>query len=79
MEKYIDMCWFQNHFQLKICWENFSEEHDIWENADNINSNDGPHMLEDGDNDLDLKEEFYCQHPDTPCQTNVLNQCKCLI
>ena len=58
---------------------NFSEEHNTWENADDIDSDDGPHMLEDGDNDLDLEEEFYHQHPDTPHQTDALSQCKRLI
>jgi hypothetical protein len=64
MEKYIDMHWFCNHFQFKICWKGFSEEHDTWENADNIDSDDSPQVLEEGDKDLDLEEDFYQQHPD---------------
>ena len=42
MEKYIDAWWFRNRFQYKIQWEGFGEEHDMWENADDINSNEGP-------------------------------------
>ena len=66
MEKYVDTCWFRNYFQFKIHWVNFAEEHDTWENTDNIDSDNRPCMLEDGDNNLDLEEEFYHQHPDTP-------------
>jgi hypothetical protein len=64
MEKYIDTHWFHNCFQFKIHWEGFSEEHNTWENADNIDLDDGPQVLEEGDKDLDLKEDFYHQHPD---------------
>jgi len=49
MEKYLDSQWFWNWFQFKIWWEGFTEEHDMWENADNINSDTGPHLLQDGD------------------------------
>jgi hypothetical protein len=59
IEKYINACWFHNHFQFKIHWEGFSEEHDTWENADDINSDDGPQVLEEGNEDLDLEEDFY--------------------
>ena len=67
MEKYVDARWFQNRFQFKIHWANFLEEHDTWENADDINSDNGLQMLEEGDEDLDLKEDFYQQHPEAPC------------
>ena len=76
MEKYVDACWFRNHFQFKICWENFSEEHNTWEDTNDIDSDDGPHLLEVGDNNLDLEEEFYHLHPDAPCQTDALSQHK---
>ena len=76
MEKYVDTCWFRNRFQFKIRWANFLEEHDTWENADDIDSDDGPQMLEEGDKDLDLEEDFYRQHPEAPHRTDVLNQCK---
>jgi transposase InsO family protein len=59
MEKYINACWFRNWFQFKICWDGFSEEHDTWENADDIDSDNGPQVLEDGDEDLDLEIDFY--------------------
>ena len=59
MEKYVDARWFRNHFQFKIRWANFLEEHDTWEDADDINSDNGPQMLEEGDKDLDLEEDFY--------------------
>ena len=48
-----------NRFQFKIHWANFLEEHDTWENADDIDSDDGPQMPEEGDKDLDLEEDFY--------------------
>ena len=67
MEKYVDTCWFRNHFQFKIHWENFSEEHNTWEDTNDIDSDDGPHLLEVGDDNLDLEEEFYHLHPDAPC------------
>ena len=76
MEKYVDARWFRNHFQFKIRWANFSEEHDTWENTDNINSDAGPHMLEDGDDNLDLEEEFYRHHPDAPRRTDAPSQRK---
>ena len=59
MEKYVDTRWFRNHFQFKIRWANFSEEHDTWEDANDIDSDNGPQMLEEGDEDLDLEEDFY--------------------
>jgi hypothetical protein len=65
MEKYINACWFRNCFQFKICWDRFSEEHDTWENADNIDSDDRPQVLEDGDKDIDLEVDFYQRHPNT--------------
>ena len=70
IEKYLDAWWFWNRFQFKIWWEGFSEEHDTWENADNINSDDRPQLLQEGDNNFNLEEDFYCRHPDTPKQTN---------
>ena len=59
MEKYVDACWFHNRFQFKIRWDGFLEEHDTWENADDIDSGDGPWTLEEGDKDFDLEEDFY--------------------
>jgi hypothetical protein len=59
MEKYIDTQWFRNQFQFKIRWDGFSEEHDTWENADDINSDEGPQILDEGDEDLDLEVDFY--------------------
>jgi hypothetical protein len=59
MEKYINTHWFCNRFQFKICWDRFSEEHNTWENADDNNSDDGPQVLEEGNEDLDLKVDFY--------------------
>jgi hypothetical protein len=44
---------------LVICWDGFSEEHDTWESADDIDSDDNPHVLEEGGEDLDLKVDFY--------------------
>jgi hypothetical protein len=52
MEKYIDARWFQNRFQFKIQWDGFSEEHDTWEDADDIDSDEGPQILQEGDEDL---------------------------
>jgi hypothetical protein len=71
MEKYIDARWFQNQFQFKIHWDRFSEEHDTWENTDDIDSDDGPQVLEDGNEDLNLKVDLYQQHPDTAKQTDL--------
>jgi hypothetical protein len=59
MEKYINARWFRNQFQFKIHWDGFSKEHNTWENADDIDSDDGPQVLEEGDEDLDLKVDFY--------------------
>jgi hypothetical protein len=59
MEKYVDACWFRNRLQFKIRWEEFTEEHDTWENADDIDSDTGPQLLQDGDDDFDLEEDFY--------------------
>jgi hypothetical protein len=70
MEKYIDARWFRNWFQFKIRWDGFSEEHDTWENTDDIDSDDGPQVLEDGDKDLDLEIDFYRWHPDAARRTN---------
>jgi hypothetical protein len=64
MEKYIDTRWFWNRFQFKIWWDGFSKEHNTWENADDIDSNEGPQILEEGDEDLDLEVDFYWRHPD---------------
>jgi len=46
------------------------EEHDTWENAEDINSDTGPHLLQDRDDDFDLKEDFYRRHPDAPKRTD---------
>jgi hypothetical protein len=59
MEKYLDTCWFCNQFQFKIHWDRFSEEHDTWENTDDINLDDGPQVLEEGNKDLNLEVDFY--------------------
>jgi hypothetical protein len=66
MEKYVDAQWFRNRFQFKVRWEGFTEEHDTWENAEDIDSDDGPRLLQEGDEDFDLEEDFYRRHPDAP-------------
>ena len=73
MEKYIDSRWFRNRFQFKIRWEGFGEEHDTWENAEDIDSSDGPRLLEEGDEDFDLEDDFYRRHPNAPKRTDPLN------
>jgi hypothetical protein len=70
MEKYIDAWWFQNRFQFKIWWDGFSEEHDTWENTDDIDSDEGPQILGEGDEDLDLEVDFYRRHPNAAKWTN---------
>ena len=70
IEKYIDMQWFQNRFQFKISWEGFGEEHDTWETADDIDSSEGPQLLQEGDEDFNLEEDFYQRHSNTPCHTD---------
>ena len=70
MEKYVDAQWFRNRFQFKIQWDGFSEEHDTWEDADGIDSDDGPWVLGEDNDDFDLEEDFYCRHPDAPKRTN---------
>ena len=72
MDKYIHTQWFHNQFQFKIHWEGFEEDDDTWEDADDINSGNGPRLLEEGDEDLDLEEDFYCRHLDAPRQTDPL-------
>jgi hypothetical protein len=62
MEKYVDMWWFHDHFQFKIQWEGFMEEHNTWENADDIDSDTGPQLLQDRDNNFNLEEDFYHTH-----------------
>jgi hypothetical protein len=59
MEKYVDAQWFRNRFQFKVRWEGFTEEHDTWENTEDIDSDDGPRLLQEGDKDFDLEEDFY--------------------
>ena len=73
IEKYMDAQWFWNQFQFKIRWEGFSEEHDTWENTDDIDLSKGPRLLEEGDEDFDLEEDFYHKHPDAPRRTNPPN------
>jgi hypothetical protein len=70
MEKYVDAQWFHNRLQFKIRWEGFTEEHDTWENADDIDSDTGPRLLQEGDDDFDLEEDFYQRHPDAPRHTD---------
>ena len=70
MEKYVNAQWFCNCFQFKIRWDGFSEEHDTWEDADGIDSDDGPQVLGEDNNDFDLEEDFYCRHPDAPRRTD---------
>jgi hypothetical protein len=47
-----------------------SQEHDTWENANDINSDTGPRLLQDRDDDFNLEEDFYQRHPDAPRCTN---------
>ena len=75
MEKYIDSRWFWNCFQFKIRWEGFGEEHNTWENAEDINSDDGLRLLQDEDEDFNLEEDFYRQHLNAPKRTDPLNMC----
>ena len=70
MEKYVDTLWFQNRFQFKIQWDGFSEEHDTWEDMDGIDSNNGPCILGEENDNFDLEEDFYCRYPDTPKRTD---------
>ena len=70
MEKYVNAWWFWNHFQFKIQWDGFSEEHNTWEDADSIDSDNGPWVLGEDDFDFDLEEDFYHRHPDTPKRTD---------
>ena len=70
MEKYVNTQWFQNCFQFKIQWDGFSVEHDTWEDADDIDSNDGPRVLGEDNDNFDLEEDFYHRHPDTPKRTD---------
>ena len=72
MEKYVDTQWFHNRFQFKIWWEGFEEDDDTWEDADDIDSGDGPRVLEEGDDDFDMEEDFYGRHPDAPRRTDPL-------
>jgi hypothetical protein len=75
MEKYIDACWFCNHFQFKIRWEGFTREHDTWENMEDIDSDDGSCLLDAGDDDFNLEEDFYWRHPDAPRKTDPPEAC----
>ena len=70
MEKYVDAQWFRNCFQFKIRWDGFSEEHDTWEDADDIDSDDRPRVLGEDNDNFDLEEDFYRRHPDAPKRTN---------
>ena len=70
MEKYVDAQWFQNWFQFKIQWDGFSEEHNTWEDTDGIDSDDGPQVLGEDDDDFNLEEDFYHRHPDTLKRTD---------
>ena len=70
MEKYVNAQWFRNCFQFKIWWDGFTEEHNTWEDTDGIDSDDGPHILGEDDNDFDLEEDFYHRHPDAPKRTD---------
>ena len=70
MEKYVDARWFRNRFQFKIRWEGFEEDDDTWEDANDIDSGNGPRVLEEGDDDFDMEEDFYGRHPDAPRRTD---------
>jgi len=70
IEKYLDSRWFRNRFQFKIRWEGFTEEHDTWENAKDIDSDTRPRLLQDRDDDFDLEEDFYRRHLDAPKRTD---------
>jgi hypothetical protein len=39
---------------------------------DDINADDGPRVLEDGDEDLDLEADFYRRHPGAARRTDPL-------
>ena len=54
----------------------YRKEHNTWEDTNDIDLDDRPQMLEEGDEDLDLEEDFYQQHPDAPCHTDALAQHK---
>ena len=71
MEKYVDTRWFRNWFQFKIRWEGFEEDDDTWEDADDIDSGDSPQVLEEGDDDFDMEEDFYSRHLDAPRRTDL--------
>ena len=43
---------------------------DTWEDADGIDSDDGPQVLGEDDDDFDLEEDFYRRHPDAPKRTD---------
>jgi len=73
IDKYINARWFRNRFQFKIQWEGFSKEHDTWENTDDIDSDEGPRLLQEDDDDFDLEEDFYKRHPDAPRRTDPPN------
>jgi hypothetical protein len=49
------------------------EEHDTWENAEDINLDNGPQLLQEGDKDFNLEEDFYQRHPDAPQWTDPPN------
>ena len=70
MEKYVDARWFRNRFQFKIRWEGYEEEDDTWEDTDDIDLGEAPRVLEEGDEDFDLEEDFYRRHPDAPRRTD---------
>ena len=52
--------------QFKIWLEGFEGNNDTWEDTNDIDSGNRPQVLEKGDDDFDLEEDFYCRHSDAP-------------
>jgi hypothetical protein len=72
IKQFVHSWWFWNHFQLKIQWEGYGEEHDEWHNYEAIEHEAaaGPQDLKPGKEDIDLVQDYYQHHPNTPCHDN---------
>jgi hypothetical protein len=64
IECFIHSQWFWNHFQLKIWWEGYGEEHNEWCDYEAIE-----HKAAD-EEDIDLVQDYYQCHPNAPCHND---------
>lgn len=60
IERFVNSCWFWNHFQLKIQWEGYGEEHNKCRDYNAIEREAAA-----GPQDIDLVDKYYQRHQNT--------------